>query len=953
MSVLQNSGYLDFLSWGTTTATTVQEAYGFDPANILPYLGTASIYNVALILPRANDPTALLESDWATRQSTIARMEADGTLWTTYGADQATYDAAVAALTTMGIPILGDEDATGGHISSAASRTIWVSLTPAQFSQLFSTQLLVNDEPGNYRVFYEGDLSLPADIPATGLYIEGAYGAAVEAQTGASVTLQPGPQSEGNSSSNVAVIPPQDVADLYHLPLTGNAAVDGTLALVEPVFGSAMPAGSTITLEQGLTDYLNTIKVTGTPQTYTVANGGQEFPPGSTADERSMDVGIVAAINPNSTIGIYAGSGLNGISTFSTYQGIIWDLAHDPSVISSSFGDEARPAPDSPFFRAYEELYVDAALRGLSVYIASGDGGSGGEVATGLPNMETVTSSPYVTFVGGSSLSLVPSAATDATLAGLLAAVEAEDLSTLQALVSGGLTMSPSALNARNALVETVWNDYELGSGGLIPGYLVNETSAGGVDPRVAIPSYQAQFGLTPTNPMGQTGRGVPDVSADAGGNLFYLVPSYDFSGTVADGGTSAATPLWAALALQINTIFGAQLLPDLGMSNDLLYIAAATAPGAFNDVRLGNNISTYVAGGTLVTETTSGGTTTITPTGLGYEAGPGYDLTTGLGTPNGVLLARALATIAQTQMHPHVTGVASDTGDGVHYVSDATQSLIVQSRLSEATSFGLTVDGHASTFAGAMADAHAWTAAFAQKSLQAHFSPELVTLFDGLSQGSVTQMEVAAGAHFTVETDGTAAQGTQVGLTSDYGFAHFTGTGGEVEVARAVAVASTAGGLDDQTAIVRLRQNGTLDLSVQFYRVDDLSGTISGLTPGADGYAAAASGRAYLTSDGDTWVEGAGYGAYGTDQLLGVDAGDLIAMRLFNGQDTFWAFAQANEKVDGAGVAHLWNYGLNTWGWEDLYGGGDRDYNDLVVQLDFSSAYTAATLGNAPEWFA
>jgi len=32
--------------------------------------------------------------------------------------------------------------------------------------------------------------------------------------------------------------------------------------------------------------------------------------------------------------------------------------------------------------------------------------------------------------------------------------------------------------------------------------------------------------------------------------------------------------------------------------------------------------------------------------------------------------------------------------------------------------------------------------------------------------------------------------------------------------------------------------------------------------------------------------------------------------------------------------------YGLNTWGWEDTFGGGDQDFNDLVVQLDFTSAH-------------
>ena len=32
-------------------------------------------------------------------------------------------------------------------------------------------------------------------------------------------------------------------------------------------------------------------------------------------------------------------------------------------------------------------------------------------------------------------------------------------------------------------------------------------------------------------------------------------------------------------------------------------------------------------------------------------------------------------------------------------------------------------------------------------------------------------------------------------------------------------------------------------------------------------------------------------------------------------------------------------NQGLNTWGWEDTFGRGDHDYNDLTVQLDFTSA--------------
>jgi hypothetical protein len=153
--------------------------------------------------------------------------------------------------------------------------------------------------------------------------------------------------------------------------------------------------------------------------------------------------------------------------------------------------------------------------------------------------------------------------------------------------------------------------------------------------------------------------------------------------------------------------------------------------------------------------------------------------------------------------------------------------------------------------------------------------------------------------------------------------------------------VAETVGARDDQEAVVRVRQNGEDSVILKLYRVDDLAGTIDGLAPGDAGYAAAAEARAYATASGATSIQGPGFGNYTQTRLVDVDAGDLIAMQLSNGANIFWGFAAANETVGGAPVDHLWNYGLNTWGWEDLYGGGDRDFNDLVVQLDFSSAFS------------
>ena len=79
---------------------------------------------------------------------------------------------------------------------------------------------------------------------------------------------------------------------------------------------------------------------------------------------------------------------------------------------------------------------------------------------------------------------------------------------------------------------------------------------------------------------------------------MFYVAPNGDFSKIGDDEGTSAATPLWASLMAQVDTIFGDQGLPHLGFANDLLYIAGAIAPGSFNDITFGNNVTSYINGG-------------------------------------------------------------------------------------------------------------------------------------------------------------------------------------------------------------------------------------------------------------------------------------------------------------------------------------------------------------------
>ena len=132
------------------------------------------------------------------------------------------------------------------------------------------------------------------------------------------------------------------------------------------------------------------------------------------------------------------------------------------------------------------------------------------------------------------------------------------------------------------------------------------------------MPSYQSDFGLTPTtsDPAALVGRGMPDVSANAGGNMLLSA----CRGPTMDGParTTAARArrrrCGRRSTSQFNAIFHDQGLPNLGYMNDLLYIAAAIAPGSFNDITLGNNTSSFALGGASRATVTP-----ITPTGYGY----------------------------------------------------------------------------------------------------------------------------------------------------------------------------------------------------------------------------------------------------------------------------------------------------------------------------------------------
>ena len=683
---LANSTYLDYDSYRSTAPAPT----GAAPAGNFTF-------NVALVLDRANDPTALLQSDWASRQQQLEALSDSGTLWSTYGANPATYNQVLGELGALGIPTVNQIDPANGYVSSAESRTVWVQVDQSNFATLFGTPLVSgHDQAGNAVTYWQGNLALPQGLAALGVkglwFDTDMFGTVLPPSGGGAAAAPPqGPQSIGNSAprGDVILYPQQIAQDQYNFPLSGalwdpssgSAVKTGTIGLLEPGIGDALGPNTPPGAFQSLLDaYRRTVGIATSGQVTTVAPGGQQAT--SDASERSLDVGVATAINPQSPLVLYAGSGFSqhaNADAYTAYQAAFWDTTNNPEVVSSSYRfHPTLAAPGSPFLFAVDELFVDAALRGVTVLTSAGDGGSGGWTGDGVTNVVTTRGSPFDLMVGGTSLSTLAAAGDDPTLAGILALAMAGDQTTIWDLVAGGLTALPASAGPGSHFAEAVWNTYTLdGSTFAKNGYLGNLAGAGGVDSSHAVPSYQSDFGLAPTtaDPAHLVGRGVPDVSANAGGNLFYGVPQAEMNGLRGAGGTSASAPLWAALISQFNALFHDQGLPSLGYMNDLLYIAAAIAPGSFNDVTLGNNVSSFALGGAYSDAETG---TAITPTGYGYYAGPGYDLATGLGSPNGLLLARALTDIAHSQMSfPSSSHVIDSNGHG-GWTSGADQSLLV-----------------------------------------------------------------------------------------------------------------------------------------------------------------------------------------------------------------------------------------------------------------------------------
>ena len=466
--------------------------------------------------------------------------------------------------------------------------------------------------------------------------------------SGTAVTLPQGSQSPGNSIPQVSGLNPNEVSAFYNFPFNSATTPDqwlgvqtGTIGLLEPNMGTQVLLGSQ-SFQELADAYRATVGVEAPGVYIDVAPGGAIV---TSSGERSLDVALSLRSAQHRRSHFMPGP-VCSEAPMAAYSPLIKPhsgIRRTTRRWSVHRGATSRISlRTSPFAFAYNQLFVDAVLRNVTMINAVGDGGSGDQFANGLTNVDVSHANPYTIVAGGTSVSTLNAATQDPTLTSIATAATAKDPATLWALAAGGLTAIPSSKNSGAKLIETVWNGYFLNGSEIVDkndnggGYNQNVAAAGGVDPSQPQPSYQTDFGLslTTSDPSALPGRGVPDVAALAGGNLKYNVPQADMTLTPGVGlgaGTSAAAPMWAALVSQFNAIFQDQELPNLGYMNDLLYIAAAIAPASFNDVTLGNNTSSFSLGGPYSTPTANATgkepSQDVSSTGFGFSAGPGYDL--------------------------------------------------------------------------------------------------------------------------------------------------------------------------------------------------------------------------------------------------------------------------------------------------------------------------------------
>jgi len=341
--------------------------------------------------------------------------------------------------------------------------------------------------------------------------------------------------------------------------------------------------------------------------------------------EATLDATWSGAIAPNAFIDFVVSGSTNttdGIDLSELY--IVENNLAD--IMTESFGTCEYFATDARL-AGINAVAEQAAAQGITYFVSTGDSGAEGcddpsnPPATGPVSVNALASTPFNIAVGGTMFN------------------ENGDPSKYWA------STAPISETALSYIPEDAWNESSLsnglwsGSGGASAGnFGDNQISPPGTTNGVPKPSWQSAPGL---NIPADGVRDLPDVSLTAAGHDFYLlclegscVPdSQGFIDLAGVSGTSAAAPSFAGIMALVDQSAGGRQ----GQANYVLYpLAAAQATQSIYPSQCnGSNTSSPPASTCIFHDVTVGNNVVPGEVGSDYQAGVGYDLTTGLGSVN------------------------------------------------------------------------------------------------------------------------------------------------------------------------------------------------------------------------------------------------------------------------------------------------------------------------------
>jgi len=301
--------------------------------------------------------------------------------------------------------------------------------------------------------------------------------------------------------------------------------------------------------------------------------------------EATLDIQYIMGVAPNATTWFYGMKGFNFWDDLANWASLLNNESGIPWVHSISYGAQGDD-PNQAYQVRLDVEFQKLGVRGVSIIFASGDSGSGCEnhltdfCACNF-NPSFPATCPHVTSVGATRF------------------------------LSGNSGPEGAV--------------YEFKSGG---GFSVSDFS---------IPSFQdaaveeyLNSNISFPNPCSynSTGRSTPDVSAL--GDVYFQI--IEFGIELSIGGTSAASPTFAAIITLLNDLRFNSGKSSLGWLNPFIYQTASNNPNAFFDVTIGDNEVT--------------GCCTIGSDQSGFLCTKGYDPVTGVGTPNFEALASVVLSL-------------------------------------------------------------------------------------------------------------------------------------------------------------------------------------------------------------------------------------------------------------------------------------------------------------------